>query len=570
MERWVEIRKGGDFTTLGKKLGVHPIIARIIRNRGMADEAQMKEYLYGTTLHAPELLTDLEKAANILEEKIRTGKKIRIIGDYDIDGVSATYILLEGFKTLGGTVDTVIPHRIKDGYGVNDSLMKQAIEDGIDTVVTCDNGIAAIDTIALGKEAGLTIVVTDHHEMPYTEKNGKKEYQFSAADAIVDPKRPDDTYPCKGICGAVVAWKLVEYLYRQFGLPREASDVFLENAAFATVGDVMDLIGENRTIVKLGLKRIANTKNPGLSALIAANELNKEEIKAYQIGFVLGPCINASGRLESAKRSLQLLCAKTAEEADKEAKELVALNESRKQMTAQGVEQADQLIAREGLDKDLVMVVFLPECHESLAGIIAGRIREKYKKPVFVLTRADGGEVKGSGRSVEGYSMYDEMTKCSDLFTKFGGHPMAAGLSMKEEDIPSLRKRLNEQTDLTEEKLIPVVKIDAVMPLQYLSLQFAEELSVLEPLGKGNEKPNFAAKDVPVSYERICGEHRNVVRMQLRTENGGSLTGVWFGDGDAFVEDLKKRNHTLSILYYPTVNEYRDTKSLQVMIHAYL
>ena len=465
MEKWIEIRKGCNFMEMAKKYGIDPLIARIIRNRDIIDEKEITEYLYGgkEALHNPHLLKDVDKAAEIIAEGIAGKKAMRIIGDYDIDGVNATYILLEGIRRCGGNVDAAIPDRMKDGYGINEHLIGQALSDGKELLITCDNGIAAINEINFAKEKGMTVVVTDHHEIPYRNTEQGKEFLRSNADAIVNPKQNDCLYPCKGICGAVVAWKLVQVLYERMDIPVEEADIFIENAGFATVGDVMDLTGENRILVKLGLKALEHTKNPGMKALIAKNKLSDKPLSAYHIGFVLGPCINASGRLDTAKRSLELLLERDEVKASALAGELVELNESRKYMTQQETQKALEQIEKEGREKDKVLVVYLPECHESLAGIIAGRIREAYQRPVFVLTRGEEG-VKGSGRSIEAYSMFDKMTEVAELFTKYGGHPMAAGLSMQEEDIDKLREQLNQKAELSEEDMAEVVRLDAVLP----------------------------------------------------------------------------------------------------------
>ena len=454
MEKWIEIRKGGNFMEMAKKYGIDPLIARIIRNRDIIDEKEITEYLYGgkEALHNPHLLKDVDKAAEIIAEGIAEKKAMRIIGDYDIDGVNATYILLDGIRRCGGNVDAAIPDRMKDGYGINEHLIEQALSDGKELLITCDNGIAAINEINFAKEKGMTVVVTDHHEIPYRNTEQGKEFLRSNADAIVNPKQADCPYPCKGICGAVVAWKLVQVLYERMDIPVEEADIFIENAGFATVGDVMDLTGENSILVKLGLKALEHTKNPGMKALIAKNKLSDKPLSAYHIGFVLGPCINASGRLDTAKRSLELLLERDEVKASALAGELVELNESRKYMTQQETQKALEQIEKEGREKDKVLVVYLPECHESLAGIIAGRIREAYQRPVFVLTRGEEG-VKGSGRSIEAYSMFDKMTEVAELFTKYGGHPMAAGLSMREEDIDKLREQLNQKAELSEEDM---------------------------------------------------------------------------------------------------------------------
>ena len=542
MEKWIEIRKGGNFMEMAKKYGIDPLIARIIRNRDIIDEKEITEYLYGgkETLHNPHLLKDVDKAAEIIAEGIAEKKTMRIIGDYDIDGVNATYILLDGIRRCGGNVDAAIPDRMKDGYGINEHLIEQALSDGKELLITCDNGIAAINEINFAKEKGMTVVVTDHHEIPYRNTEQGKEFLRSNADAIVNPKQADCPYPCKGICGAVVAWKLVQVLYERMDIPVEEADIFIENAGFATVGDVMDLTGENRILVKLGLKALEHTKNPGMKALIAKNKLSDKPLSAYHIGFVLGPCINASGRLDTAKRSLELLLERDEVKASALAGELVELNESRKYMTQQETQKALEQIEKEGREKDKVLVVYLPECHESLAGIIAGRIREAYQRPVFVLTRGEEG-VKGSGRSIEAYSMFDKMTEVAELFTKYGGHPMAAGLSMREEDIDKLREQLNQKAELSEEDMAEVVRLDAVLPMSYFTVDTIRQLSVLEPCGKSNTKPVFADRNIKVTRASIVGVNRNVLKLHLLDSKGNPVAGVYFGEVEKFLTFLSEK-----------------------------
>lgn len=541
MEKWIEIRKGGNFMEMAKKYGIDPLIARIIRNRDIIDEKEITEYLYGgkEALHNPHLLKDVDKAAEIIAEGIAGKKAMRIIGDYDIDGVNATYILLEGIRRCGGNVDAAIPDRMKDGYGINEHLIEQALSDGKELLITCDNGIAAINEINFAKEKGMTVVVTDHHEIPYRNTERGKEFLRSNADAIVNPKQADCPYPCKGICGAVVAWKLVQVLYERMDIPVEEADIFIENAGFATVGDVMDLTGENRILVKLGLKALEHTKNPGMKALIAKNKLSDKPLSAYHIGFVLGPCINASGRLDTAKRSLELLLERDEVKASALAGELVELNESRKYMTQQETQKALEQIEKEGREKDKVLVVYLPECHESLAGIIAGRIREAYQRPVFVLTRGEEG-VKGSGRSIEAYSMFDKMTEVAELFTKYGGHPMAAGLSMREEDIDKLREQLNQKAELSEEDMAEVVRLDAVLPMSYFTVDTIRQLSVLEPCGKSNTRPVFADRNIKVTRAGIVGVNRNVLKLHLLDSKGNPVAGVYFGEVEKFLTFLSE------------------------------
>ena len=568
-EKWVVSAKGADFKAIGEHFGIDPVIARIMRNRGLTDLDEMEYYLHGDEkdLIDPHLLKDVDLAAEIILKKVKEQKKIRIIGDYDIDGIQSTYILYCALKRIGAEADYVIPHRIRDGYGMNEHLVTQAAEAGIDTILTCDNGISAIDQIHLAKELGMTVVVTDHHEVPYIEENGVRREKISEADAIVNPKQEACQYPFKKLCGAAVAWKLVQVLYEQAGISVSEADRFIENAGFATVGDVMDLQGENRIIVKEGLKKLSSTSFEGLKALICVNNLEGAEITAYHVGFVIGPCINASGRLDTAARSLELLLADNMEDAMKLADDLYDLNQSRKAMTEQGKERAIEEIEIRGLNKDRVLVVYLSECHESLAGIIAGRIRELYHKPAFVLTKAENG-VKGSGRSIEAYSMYEELVKCSDLLTQFGGHPMAAGLSMAEENIERFRKRLNENCTLSEEDLIPTVMIDVPMPISYLTETLIEELKVLEPFGKGNTKPLFAQKNLCVSKLRIFGKNRNVAKMTLTDANGIWKDAVFFGEADEFAEFVSMHD-TISVTYYPEINEYQGRRTLQVVIRNY-
>lgn len=585
MEKWIEIRKGGNFMEMAKKYGIDPLIARIIRNRDIIDEKEITEYLYGgkEALHNPHLLKDVDKAAEIIAEGIAGKKAMRIIGDYDIDGVNATYILLEGIRRCGGNVDAAIPDRMKDGYGINEHLIEQALSDGKELLITCDNGIAAINEINFAKEKGMTVVVTDHHEIPYRNTEQGKEFLRSNADAIVNPKQADCPYPCKGICGAVVAWKLVQVLYERMDIPVEEADIFIENAGFATVGDVMDLTGENRILVKLGLKALEHTKNPGMKALIAKNKLSDKPLSAYHIGFVLGPCINASGRLDTAKRSLELLLERDEVKASALAGELVELNESRKYMTQQETQKALEQIGKEGREKDKVLVVYLPECHESLAGIIAGRIREAYQRPVFVLTRGEEG-VKGSGRSIEAYSMFDKMTEVAELFTKYGGHPMAAGLSMREEDIDKLREQLNQKAELSEEDMAEVVRLDAVLPMSYFTVDTIRQLSVLEPCGKSNTRPVFADRNIKITRAGIVGVNRNVLKLHLLDSKGNPVAGVYFGEVEKFLTFLsekfgseevdaamhgKENSIQFAAVYEPAVDTYSGRESVQAIIRRF-
>ena len=570
MERWVVAAKRADFTAIGKEFGIDPVIARLIRNRDVQDREEIRRYLYGTVeeLASPHLMKDVDKAVEILRNKIKEKKRIRIIGDYDIDGVVSTFILIKGLKRVGALADTYIPDRVADGYGIHEHLIEKAVSDGIDVIVTCDNGIAAYNEIAMAKEKGMTVIITDHHEIPYKETEDGRMLILPPADAIVNPKQPDCNYPEKRLCGAVVALKLVTVLYEACGIPKKELEDFLELGAIATVGDVMDLQGENRILVKEGLKRLSHTSNKGLRELIRANGLEDGTITAYHVGFVLGPCINASGRLDTAARSLKLLCAETEEEAAKLAGDLTALNQSRKALTEEGKEEAIRIVEETEIGQNRVLVIYLPDCHESLAGIIAGRIREKYNKPVFVLTKGET-MVKGSGRSIESYSMFEELVKCGDLMEQYGGHPMAAGLSIKEENVEEFRRRLNENCTLTEKDLMSKIVIDVPMPVSYINKELVEEISLLEPFGKGNTKPIFAQKGLRVLSSRVLGKNRNVAKLQLSDITGCVMEAVYFGEADEFVNQVKNSS-SIAVTYYPEINRYQGRETLQIVIRNYL
>ncbi len=585
MERWVLLRKGADFEAIGKKYQISPRLACLIRNRDVIGEEAVDRYLNGTIsdLYDGMLMKDMDKAIDILKEKILEDKKIRVIGDYDIDGVNATYILLEGLERLGADVDSDIPDRISDGYGLNRHLVERAYEAGVDTLITCDNGIAAADEIAYGKEMGMTVIVTDHHEVPFDEHDGEKRYRIPPADAVMDPKQPDCLYPFKGLCGAAVAYKLMEALWESMGKDSADLDDLIENVAIATIGDVMDLEDENRIFVKEGLQMLRRTKNPGLKALIECTGIDKNSLNSYHIGFVLGPCINASGRLDTAKRALELLRAGTQKEADILAGDLKALNDSRKDMTEEAVKQAEEQVETTTISKDKVLVVYLPDCHESLAGIVAGRIRENYYKPVFVLTDAEEG-VKGSGRSIDGYHMYEELNKCKELLTKFGGHRLAAGLSLPKENVGKFREMLNKKCTLTEEEMKEKVTIDMEMPFGCVTEGLVKELELLEPFGKGNTKPVFAARGVTLLGARILGKNRNVLKLQVQDVNGCRIEAMLFRHAEDFlgrleeqygkteVEALLKgrgRQIRISMTYYPDINEYMGKKTPQIVVTHY-
>ena len=563
-EIWMLQTKRADFNGLAMRLGVSPVAVRIMRNRGLLDEREMRKYLYGTLddLYDPRQMKGMETAAGIIEKKLIEGKKIRIIGDYDIDGVCSTYILLKGFHRAAGNgqIDYEIPDRIRDGYGINESIIRQAAEDGIDTLVTCDNGIAALKEISIAKQLGMTVVVTDHHEVP-VDAYGQI---LPPADAVVDPKQDGETYPYHEICGAVVAWKLINVIYEDLGIPEHEWMELLEFAAIATVGDVMKLQDENRLIVKYGLKKIGSTKNTGLRMLVEKNNLDINNLSAYHIGFVIGPCLNAGGRLKSAKVALRMLLEQDPDRVSGLADELKELNDVRKDMTAKGETEAIEQVERFYMS---VLVVFLPECHESLSGIIAGRLREHFHKPSFVLTRGEQS-AKGSGRSIEAYHMYQGLCEVSDLLVKFGGHPMAAGLSIEESDIDEFRRRLNENAKLTEDDFVPQIWIDVPMPFEYVNEKIVDELKGLEPFGQGNEKPLFAQKSLTIRNVRVLGKNRNVVKMNLVTNTGHPFDGLLFADGDRFLEEQTGQN-TIDMIYYPDVNEYNGTRTLQAIIKNY-
>ena len=582
-EKWVVSAKGADFKAIGEHFGIDPVIARIMRNRGLTDLDEMEYYLHGDEkdLIDPHLLKDVDLAAEIILKKVKEQKKIRIIGDYDIDGIQSTYILYCALKRIGAEADYVIPHRIRDGYGMNEHLVTQAAEAGIDTILTCDNGISAIDQIHLAKELGMTVVVTDHHEVPYIEENGVRREKISEADAIVNPKQEACQYPFKKLCGAAVAWKLVQVLYEQAGIPVSEADRFIENAGFATVGDVMDLQGENRVLVKLGLKMLNQTQNIGMKALILQSNRKLGEIRSGDIGFGLGPCLNATGRLETARIALKLLLCESEAEAAVLAQEAVDLNNSRKLLTEQAVEVAKQMIADGGYENDRVFVIFLPDCHESLAGIVAGRIREAYHRPTLVITRGEEG-AKGSGRSIEGYSMFEELNKCADLLSSFGGHPMAAGFSLPEENIGAFRRRLNEVCTLTEEELQAKVVIDVPMPIGYITFPLIEQLKLLEPFGKGNDKPVFADRNLVIERLKIYGPTGRVVQLTLHSSSGAKVQAVYFGDPDNLRLPLEEKygkvvaddtmanrcvhNAALHFTYYPEIDTYYETPRVKLKI----
>lgn len=585
MENWVLLRKGADFQHISEKFHISPRVASLIRNRDVIGDDAIEKYLNGTIadLYDGMLMKDMDKAVAVFGEKIKENAKIRIIGDYDIDGIQSTYILLEGFRMLGADVDSDIPDRMKDGYGLNRNLIDRALEADVDTIITCDNGIAAAEEIAYAKSMGMTIVVTDHHEVPYTEIGAGRRYILPEADAVVDPKQEDCTYPFKGLCGAAVAYKLVEALMEAMGKDAEDADYLMENVAIATIGDVMDLVDENRIFVKQGLDMLKRTENLGLKALMECTGVNVDKLSSYHIGFVIGPCMNASGRLDTAKRALELLEAKKVAEADLLAGDLKALNDSRKDMTAQAVEEAFIQVENSELKDADVLVVYLPECHESLAGIVAGRIREKYYRPVFVLTKGAEG-LKGSGRSIETWHMYEGLNRVKHLLSKFGGHKMAAGLSMPEENLEQFRKEINEKSGITPEDLNEKIAIDMQLPFECVNEKFIGELAVLEPFGKGNARPVFAERQVQVESARILGKNKNVLKLQVKDLHGTRMDAMYFGDVNTFVEYVREkfgdiacecllRGHghgiVMAFTYYPDINEYQGVRTPQIVIQNY-
>lgn len=567
MANWFVTAKKADFDEIAKKHNISPIIARILRNRDIISDEEISLFLHGTiaNLYNPYEMKDMDLAVNLMEQAIKMHRRIRIIGDYDIDGICATYILLEGLTKCGAVVDAKLPDRIKDGYGISDSMICSAYEDEIEVILTCDNGIAAIEQIAHAKELGMTVIIMDHHEILYNlaeDGSGTKQYILPSGDAVINPHRADCNYPFPGVCGAVVAYKVIQALWEALMPQEDVVEAFLSFAAFATIGDVMELRDENRIIVKYGMEKIKKSKNIGMRALISSACIDKEKLSPYHIGFILGPCINATGRLDTAERALSLFISKNEKEASKIALELKELNESRKDMTQHFLEQAVKELEK---CEDKVLVLYLAECHESLAGIIAGRIKERYYKPTFILTKGEKG-VKGSGRSIEAYHMYDEMTKCKDLFSKYGGHKMAAGLSMPEENIEKFRIRLNQNTDLKDEDMIEKVRIDIPLPIGYANEALISEIELLAPFGMGNSRPLFAEKELLIRSMQIIGKNHNVVKMSLQNKDGVVREAIWFGDSKTF---LKKTGDMIAITYYPTLNVYMGNSSVQLTIQHY-
>ena len=569
MQKWRVYSKKADFDAIGSRFNIDPVTARIIRNRDVTDMENVDMYLNGTLdrLHDPMMMKDMDKAVSVIASSIRDNKHIRIIGDYDIDGICSIYILFKGLKICGADVDYEVPDRITDGYGINENLIKQAYEAGVEVIITCDNGIAAASQIDYANELGMTVVITDHHDVPYEETDNGRRYIIPKAAAVVDPKQNDCRYPFKMLCGAGIAYKFIDCMVKEFQTGDSVMPELLQFAAIATVGDIVDLLDENRIIVKEGLKLIANTGNYGLNALMAVTGVSRESINAYHIGFVLGPCLNASGRLDSAKRALKMLVTDDRAEAERHAGELKDLNEERKKLTSEAVDKAVDMVENSSLKDDKVLVIFLPDCHESIAGIVAGRIREKYYKPVIVLTRGEQ-EAKGSARSIESYNMFEKLSECKDLFTRFGGHPMAAGLSLPEENIPEFRRRINEHCNLSEEDLTETVWIDVPMPLEYINEKLILELGGLEPFGKANPKPVFADKNISIRNIRAIGKDKQYTRMTIAKDSGIVIDAVGFFPCTE-LETVYNKNGRISCIYYPEINEFRDKKQIQVCVTGY-
>ena len=586
LTKWILKNPRVDFENMSRTLGVSELICRVLVNRKIYEQIDAMAFINPelSKLYNPRLMKDLVKAADIIKDKIASGKKIRIVGDYDVDGVISTYVLMEALTHCGALVDYDIPHRVHDGYGINVSIIEKAYKDGIDTIITCDNGIAAIDQIKHAKQLGMTVIVTDHHEVPFVVcEDGSRCHVIPEADAVVDCKQTDCNYPFKLLCGAGVVFKLAQVLFEEFHISKAIEEQLYEMVAIATVCDVVDLVSENRIIVKKGLETLANTKNPGLLALLMETGIHDKELSVYHLGFIIGPCINASGRLECARKGLEMLLCKNIDDAIPLARELAQLNAERKSMTQEGIEEVCAAIENSEIKNDKVFIVYNNNIHESIAGIIAGKIREKYNVPTFVLTDSESG-VKGSGRSIDEYNMFEELLACRDLLDKFGGHPMAAGLSLPYENIELLRRAMNEKTTLTEDDLIPKLYIDAQVPIETINLSMAQEISVLEPYGKGNSKPVFADKNVAVRRATVIGANKNVIRLKLSKKTGKDIDAIYFGnilDFDSYIVDKfgeneknlmyegKNNNVVLDLAFNIDINQYNNIKSVQLILQNF-
>ena len=587
MAKWVMNAKKADFMALSERLGIDPVVVRVMRNRDLLTIEDMNQFLNGTEkdMHSPWLLNDMDKAVDIILEAVSLGKRIRIIGDYDVDGVTSTFILVKGIRAVGGHVDYSIPNRVTDGYGINESLITTAADDGIELIITCDNGIAAKDAFLIAKEKGITCVITDHHEVPYEEADGEINYIYPDVEAIINPKRHDSTYPFKGICGAMVAYKLICALNDKSPIQADILYELREMAGFGTVCDVMELKDENRIVVKLALQDMNYSHNIGIRALRKVCDLEKKDMSAFHLGFVLGPCINATGRLDSASLSLELLLTESFEDAVVKASELKRLNDIRKELTEKGVEEAFKVIEEKGIADNDVMVVYLPELHESLAGIVAGRVRERFYRPTIVITKTDEG-LKGSGRSIESYNMHEELTKVAELFTKFGGHKMAAGLSLEESNLAALNSRLNENSKLSLDDLQEKIVIDVPMPMGYVTEKLISDLDVLEPFGTGNQKPVFATKNVCFVSFSPMGKNGDMGKFKVITEDNCRRELILFRGLKDFEDTLNSKygadawenlksgicpdsGYLMDVVYYPGINEFRGVKSIQYIMQNY-
>lgn len=583
-EKWLLRNRKVDLKAMSEKYKISQLLCKLMVNRDIIDENIINSYINPVYkyLHSPKTMKDVVFAVDIIKRKIQENKRIRIIGDYDVDGIISVFILYTALKKCGANVDYEIPDRIKDGYGINENIVKAAYDEGVDTIITCDNGISAIDQIQYAKDLGLTVIVTDHHDVPFIEEDGVRTFLSSQADAIINPKQIECEYKFKSICGAGVAFKLMEALYEEIGMDKEECYKLIEFVAIATVCDVVDLIDENRIFVKNGLEMLNNSKNIGINALKKACGLEDKEITAYHLGFVIGPCLNASGRLDSAKKGLELLLMEDDEEAKNLAQEIVDLNDARKNMTKEGVDRAINIIDSTDINNDKILVVYIPDIHESLAGIVAGRVKEKYNKPTIILTKSEEG-VKGSARSIEEYNMFEGLLACKELLDKFGGHPMAAGLSLQEDKVDELRKALNNKCELTDEDLTRKIMIDSSLPLEYLNLHLIEELNVLEPFGKGNAKPVFGVKDAKITKAMLLGKDKNVLKLKLLTNNNITIDAMIFNDLENFESKIieKYGNEELDNLYnksnnnipmdftfYPSINEWNGNKSIQIVVNG--
>ena len=583
-EKWLLRNRKVDLKAMSEKYKISQLLCKLMVNRDIIDENIINSYINPVYkyLHSPKTMKDVVIAVDIIKRKIQENKKIRIIGDYDVDGIISVFILYTALKKCGANVDYEIPDRIKDGYGINENIVKVAYGEGVDTIITCDNGISAIDQIQYAKDLGLTVIVTDHHDVPFIEEDGVRTFLSSQADAIINPKQIECEYKFKSICGAGVAFKLMEALYEEIGMDKEECYKLIEFVAIATVCDVVDLIDENRIFVKNGLEMLNNSKNIGINALKKACGLEDKEITAYHLGFVIGPCLNASGRLDSAKKGLELLLMEDDEEAKNLAQEIVDLNDARKNMTKEGVDRAINIIDSTDINNDKILVVYIPDIHESLAGIVAGRVKEQYNKPTIILTKSEEG-VKGSARSIEEYNMFEGLLACKELLDKFGGHPMAAGLSLQEDKVDELRIALNNKCELTDEDLTRKIMIDSSLPLEYLNLHLIEELNVLEPFGKGNSKPVFGVRDAKITKAMLLGKDKNVLKLKLLTNNNITIDAMIFNDLENFESKIieKYGNEELDNLYnksnnnipmdftfYPSINEWNGNKSIQIVVNG--